>query len=228
MKLNNSHIRQIFLANIKQRTPEGRKECLSPKQLLKLFRTKKSETKKTRIIDHITNCYYCANEFEFILRALRYEKTLNNVAENLIRSKRIKVPSTKLSWKTASAISGISAFFFLITIFIISNTHENSNHRTSTISQIAIVLPLAKNISESSLHFRWEEVRDSEYYTFELYDETLYQIWSSDKILRNNFKLPKETASRLEANKPYFWMISAFFPNGRKIESQLREIILTE
>ena len=228
MKLNNSHIRQIFLANIKKRTSEGRKECPSPKQLLKLFRIKKSEKKKTRIIDHISNCYYCANEFEFILRALQYEKTLNNVAENLIRSKRIKVPSTKFSWKTASAIAGISAVFSLITIFIISNTHENSNHRTSAIPQIAIVHPLEKNISESSLHFRWEEVQDSEYYTFELYDETLYQIWSSDKILSNNFKLPKETASRLEANKSYFWMISAFFPNGRKIESLLKEIILTE
>ena len=203
-----------------------RKECPSPIQLLRLFRTNKPEKKKPEIIDHITNCYHCAHEIEFILRALRYEKTLNLVAEKLVQAKKIKVRSFRISWKTVPAIAGISIVCLLTTVFFVSNKPKNANHRNLSLRHIAIILPQAKMIPKSSLNFRWENVQDSEYYTLELYDETLYQIRSSNKIFGNNNKLSEETASRLEINRTYFWMISAFFTNGRKIESQLKKIIL--
>ena len=211
---------------MKECSLKTRKKCPSPNQLLRLFRINKPEKKKTEIVDHITNCYHCAHEFEFILRALRYEKTLNLVAEKFVQTKKMKIRSFRLSWKTVSAIAGISLVCLLTTIFFVLNTPKNANHRTPTLRQIAITLPQAKKIHKSSLNFRWENVQDSEYYTLELYDETLYQIWSSNKIFGNNFKLSEETASRLEVNRTYFWMISAFFPNGRRIESQLKKIIL--
>ena len=66
MKLNNGDLRQIYLSNIKDCIPKTRNKCPSPQQLLRLFRGKTSEKKKTRIIDHITSCYHCAHDFEFI------------------------------------------------------------------------------------------------------------------------------------------------------------------
>jgi len=227
MRLNNNDLRQIFMSNINENTAITRKECPSPKEMLRLFRIKKLKKKKTRIIDHITNCYHCAHEFGFILKALRYEKEMNQVAEKLIATNNIKDDSPRLSWKLASAVAGISAVCIFITVLIISNAFDRPRFRGSALSTIDLILPQSKNILKSALSFRWEIVRDSEYYIFELYDETLYQIWRSDKIFENNYILPKNIVSSLEANKTYFWMISAIFPNGIKMESRLKEIFLT-
>ncbi len=228
MRLNNNNLRQIFISNINKNIPNSRKGCPSPKELLRLFRTKKSGKKKDAIIDHITNCCHCAYEFEFILKSLRYEREMNQLAKEFFDTKKTKVLASRFSWKYAFVIAGISVLCIFITIFIISSEYESSKYRASALTQIGLLLPQKKSIPKSSLSFRWEEIKDSEYYTFELYDETLYQIWRSNRIFENNFTLSKDISSRLEENKTYFWMISAFFPNGRKLESQLKEILITE
>jgi hypothetical protein len=228
MRLNNSDLRQIFLSNFEENIPNTRNECPSPKKLLRLFRAKKSEKEKTQIIDHITSCYHCTHEFEFILKALRYEGDMNQVAQNFLETKRKKASPQRLSWRYAPLVVGISVLCVIITISVIPNSYRHLKYRTSVRSQINLFLPHEKNIPKSSLFFQWEDVKDTEYYTFELYDDTLYQIWSSNKISQNNYILLKEISSRLEANKTYFWMVSAFFPSGRKMESQLKEIFLIE
>lgn len=228
MRLNNSNLRQIFVSNLNKNIPNSRTECPSPKELLLLFRAKKSEKKKTKIIDHITNCYHCAHEFEFILKALRFEKDMNQVAKKYIETKKTKVLTSRFSWRFASMVAGISVICISITAFIISNTYENSKYRASTPLQIDLFLPEETKVPKSFLSFKWENVKDSEYYAFELYDETLYQIWKSEKLFKSNFTLQKDVVAMLEVNKSYFWMVTAFFPNGRKIESQLKEILLIE
>lgn len=228
MKLNNSNLRQIFISNLNKNIPNTRTECPSPKELLRLFRAKKSEKKKTKIIDHITNCYYCADEFEFILKALRFEKDMNQLAKKYIETKNKKVLNSRFSWRFASMVAGISILCISITAFIISNTYDNSKYRASTPSQIDLLFPEKIKVPKSSLSFQWENVKDSEYYAFELYDETLYQIWKSEKLFKTNLTLHQDVVSIFDVNKSYFWMVTAFFPNGRKIESQLKEILITE
>ena len=125
-------------------------------------------------------------------------------------------------------VAGISVLCISITAFIISNTNENSKYRTSTPSQIALLLPEKIEVPKSSLSFQWKNVKDSEYYAFELYDETLYQIWKSEKLFKTNLTLHQDVVSKLDVNKSYFWMVTAFFSNGRKIESRLKEILITE
>lgn len=228
MKLNNSSLRQLYLSNLNENILSSRTECPSPKELLRLFRAKKSEKKKSRILDHITNCYHCAQEFKFILQVLRYEKDMNQVAKKLIETKGLKVSPSRFSWKFACALAGISFICISILAFVISNTFENSKYRASTPLQIDLILPKETTALRSALAFRWENIKDAEYYTLELYDEALYQIWESKKLINSYFTLPIDVVARMQANKSYFWMISAFFPSGRKMESQLKEIILVE
>ena len=227
-KLNNGDLRQIYLSNIKDSIPQTRKTCPTPQQLLRLFRGKKSKKEKTRIIDHITSCYHCAREFEFIIKALRYEKEMNHVAQNIIVTKQMETSPPRFSWRLASIIAVVSLLFIIPSISILLNSYKGQKYRASAISQLKLIQPKEKYISNSSLFFQWEHVKDSEYYTFELYDETLYQIWSSNKISNNKFMLNKDISSKLVLNKTYFWMITAFFPNGSKMESQLKEIYLTD
>jgi hypothetical protein len=228
MKLNNSDLRHIYISNIKAGMSKTRNKCPTPKQLLRFLRGGKSEKEKTRFIDHITKCYQCAQEIELMLKALRYEKEMNQVAQKFMAMKKIGPLSPRFSWRLTSLVAGVALICVTFTIFIIPDSYKSLKYRTSTLSQIRLLQPKEKTIPKASLLFQWENMRDSEYYTFELYDETLYQIWISNKIYKNNFKIPKNISSLMEANKTYFWMISAFFPNGRKMESQLKEILLTE
>ena len=228
MKLNNIDLRQIFLANIEVNIPSTRKECPSPKKLLRLFRAKKSEKEKTQIIDHITSCYHCTHEFELILKTLRYEEDMNQVVQNFLETKKRKAPVHRVSWRFVPLLAGISILCVIITVLVIPNRYKSLENRAFALPQVNLLLPQEKNTLKSSLFFQWEDVKDSEYYTLELYDETLYQIWTSNNIFENKYILSKEIFPRLETNKTYFWMISAFFPNGRKMESQLKEILLTE
>jgi hypothetical protein len=228
MKLSDSDLRQLYLANIKDSIPKTRNECPTPKQLLRLFREKKSEKERTIIIDHIISCYHCAHEFEFIIRALRYEKEMNQVAQNFMKTKTVRTLPHKISWRWGALAAGISLICVFNAIFIIPTKYKSIRYRDSTLSQINLLQPQDNKLPESSIFFQWENIKDSEYYTLELYDETLYRIWSSEKIFKNTYLLSKDAISQLEKTKTYFWMISAFFSNGRKMESQLREIIFTE
>jgi hypothetical protein len=228
MKLSENDLQHIFLANIKEKATISGTKCPSPKQLLQFFREKKSEKERTRIIDHVTSCSSCAQEFEFILKAIRYEKDMNKVAQNILEAKKEKVSLQRLSWKFAPLAIGFSVLFIILSLWIIPNRYLNLEYRDSSLSQIGLFSPQKKNVPKSLLFFQWEDVENSEYYTFELYDETLYQIWISNKIFDNSYSIPSELSMRLDTNKSYFWMVTAFFPNGRKIESQLKEILITE
>jgi hypothetical protein len=208
--------------------PTTRKECPTPKQLMRLFRTKKTEKEKTRLINHISACYYCASEFELILKALRYEGDIKQAVHKLIPTKKAEPKYFKISWRFASLISGVSLFCILTILIFISASQKSFKYRTPIRNQIGHLLPQKRIIPKSNMFFQWENVEDSEYYTFELYDVTLYQIWSSKKIFQNYYSLSKEISSRLTTNKTYFWMVSAYCQNGRKIESQLKEIQFTE
>ncbi|UCE42019.1 MAG: hypothetical protein JSV17_03315, partial [Candidatus Aminicenantes bacterium] len=156
MKLNSSDLRQIYLSNIKESIPKTKNKCPSPKQLLRLFRGKKSEKEKTKIIDHITSCNHCAHEFDFILQALRYEKDMNQVAQKFMRTKKTWPLLPRFSWRLASLVVGVSLIGVIITILLIPNRYENSKYRTSTHSQINLFQPKEINNSKLFLFFKWE------------------------------------------------------------------------
>lgn len=237
MKLNNSVLRHLYISCLKDVVPHTRKDCPSPKELLRLFRTKKSEKNKTRIIDHVTKCIYCANEVEFILKALRYEANMNVVAEKILSIEKEKFPSkssirkhfsTQFSWKFASLFAVALGLCLFIAFYALSIKLKNPIYRTTSQSQIRPIQPVKTKISKSLLSFRWESVMSSDYFVLEIFDESLYRIWKSPKIAENNTKLPNEISNLMEENKTYFWMITVFFVNGKVIESPLQEFYLIE
>jgi len=237
MKLNSRDLREVYQADIKDKIPQTRKFCPSPKEMLHLFRGKNSEKKKAKIVDHITNCYYCSQEFEFIVEALRYEEKMNNIAKEFIVQKE-KNPALKQSvsnsffsmfkWGYVSLIVSCILVFSLTAIFIFSTKVGNSKYRGSSSNQIELIKPRKKMLTESTLAFEWKSVQGADYYVLEIFDETLYSVWRSDKINVNNIILSRETPYRLENNKSYYWMVTAFFQTGIKKESILKEFKLKE
>jgi len=243
MKIKNEDLIKLYKAHIMENVPNSRKSCPSSKEIINFFRSKASEKQRSRIINHITKCSYCAQEFEFMLQTQRQEGKLIEEVGQLLQSKEniaaIKKRTGKkinylsegrkplfprLSWKYAFMLAGVAIIFS--TFFVFQNRGKRE-YRGSDLSRVHLIEPINGKYSKSLLVFKWNEYKSSEYYIIELFDETLFQIWKTNKISKNQAILPAEIAKRLNINKTYFWMVTAFLPDGKKIESEIGEFILT-
>ncbi|MFX0137409.1 MAG: hypothetical protein ACFFDN_27465, partial [Candidatus Hodarchaeota archaeon] len=158
-------------------------------------------------------------------------------AEEFIAKKRedsiLKHPtsnsfSSRIKWGYAILIASCILVFSMTTIFFLTTKVENSKYRGSSFNQIELIRPTKKMLTESTLVFEWKDVQGADYYVFEIFDETLYPIWTSDRIYVNSIILESKTSHRLESNKSYYWMVTAFSQSGTKRESILKEFQLRE
>lgn len=234
MKISNDDLKKMFKSHIIESTLLSRKNCPPINDIINLFRSELSETKKSKIIDHLSSCYYCLQEFEFILKTLRIGKNLSTDIRSLLRKEKIFYRRKKLipffpwiSWKYASLLSGIALLAFLFIIIFTIQNKEKKEFRGNFLTSIKLIEPLKGKYSKSLLKFRWIEIKGSDYYIIELFDEALRPIWKSNKIYTNSVVLPKIVSKKLTENKKYFWILSAYFPDGEKIESRIECFTLT-
>jgi hypothetical protein len=241
MKIKHNDLQKLYKAYIVDRVPQSRKKCPHPKEIINFFNSRLNENKISQLIDHITNCFYCAQEFEFIIQTLREQEKLSEEIGNLLRSenfrmkteKRVKEDALRSATKKRFLFPVLSLKYilpFLVAAIIISalilfKKTEKIEYRDESIPQINLIEPINGKYFKSSSLFKWTEIKNSSYYILEIFDETLYPVWESNKISRNYSILPEEALKKLFKNKAYFWMVTAYFSNGRKIESILEEFI---
>lgn len=244
MKISINDFQLAYIASLSNKIPNSRKNCPSLKKLKASFSPKTSEKQKTNIIDHVTNCYFCVQEFQLIFYILRYEKKLNKELISLSPPKNeihgikriIKKSVSKLTktqkkiqpffnWKYAYLLFGTTILILALTLLKNAN---NGGYRNVDFKRIDLVEPLNEKHSKSSLLFKWNECKESNYYVLDLFDETLLPIWRSKKIFNEYISLPKEMVECLEKNKNYYWMITAFLPGGKKVESNIEGFKLIE
>lgn len=245
MKINNKDLKNLYKAYLLEKAPLSRKNCPSTKDIIGSLRAKLTEKQKSIIIDHITRCYFCSQEFEFILQTLRQEKKLKNEIKILTSNKKSTPlieetlkkkksdPKRKLfflhpswSWKYAPVFLGFALIIFLLFTFVIFRDHEKEKYRGTAYSQIKLIKPIKGIHQKSSLEFSWEKISTVDYFILELFDESLKLIWKSNKIYNSHIVLPKRIIAALPENKIYFWMLTAYFPDGKIIESRIEDFIL--
>lgn len=242
MKIKHKDLQKLYKDFVMESIPKSRKDCLPTKEIINFFRFKLSEKQKSNIINHITHCYYCAQEFEFILQTLRYEGKLSEEIRNLIqqekdetrlktRSGKISLNSRKkkkifipvLSWKYA--ILPVAALL-IISFLIFFQRSEKQGFRGANLNQVQLIESINGKYSKSQLVFRWNKLKDSEYYIFELFGETLLPVWKSNRISINRAVLPNELIKKLSINNTYLWMVTAFLHDGRSVKSEMEEFTL--
>jgi hypothetical protein len=237
MNINNNDLRILYQSNIKDNVPNSRSDCPSPREILQFFRSEQSGHNHIKIIDHITKCYYCTQDFGIILDTLRFERKMNHLVQKCFvvrreKSKKKFYPYRLLpsyfSWKSTVVISALIIFFALSTFLIISLKFKRYPFRSLNQNQIKIIAPIKKISPKNLVAFRWESIEHSEYYKIEIFDETLYPIWISNKIYVNNATFPLEIAPLLKKNRVIYWMVIAFYSNGTKKESSLQEFSVKE
>ena len=244
MKINLKDLQTAYETYRHKNIPMSRNHCPSFNKLISFLTSKTSDKQETKIIDHLTNCHFCAQEFQFIIFVYRFERKLNEELYKSLQSKKEKsflrgntkkndmksflkqkiVPPFS-SWKYAIPILGIT--ITILTLNIIQN-YRSKEYRIIDTKRIQLIEPINIKYSKSSLIFKWNEYKGSNYYQFELFDETLLSVWKSDKIFRNFIILPYETIKDLNIKKKYYWMITAFLPSGEKVESEMAEFILID
>jgi len=247
MKINRQDLKFLYSAHLIEKTPLSRKNCPPTKEIINLLRSKLSKKRKLKIIDHMTECYFCYKEFQAILEILREENKLvgasdelaikdediyqnkNGVLKDSSRQRKKSFPFfPRLSWKSIPVFLGLILIITTLSIFIIFLNKGQKNYRSEYYPSIRLLDPIGEKIQKSLLKFRWIEIEESEYYIIEIFDETLLSIWRSNKIYNNYFSLPEEIADKLSKSKRYFWMLTAYFPDGRKIESSIEHFILSD
>lgn len=243
MKINIKDLKLTYKAHLLNNISISRNNCPSFKKILSFFTSMTSEKKKIKIIDHVTNCYYCAQEFQFILTILKFKKNLNKelfkffdaikgnpikkIAEQSVSilNKKKKYNRSLLFWKYVIPFFGAIILLFVSIVYLNLN---NKEYRTYDNRQTQLIEPICSKSSNSSIVFRWSELPSSSYYIVELFDETLLPVWKSDKTYSNFISISNEVLKDLNKNKKYFCMITAFMPEGKKVESDMKEFSLLE
>jgi hypothetical protein len=183
-----------------------------------------------KIVDHLTNCSACAREFELLLEIQRYQNQLvPQVREAAHAGRSFSArPSSHHAfghfWKISPVVAG--AMFVIASLIIVIQESGRPVGIRATPSSILLVQPDTKHSVSFPLIFKWEEVKGAETYILELYDETLLLIWKSPGILSPPLILPEGLAGRLQLNKPYFWMITAYQKKEKLAESELTRFII--
>jgi len=245
MKIKHKDLQNIYKTYLLEKTPSSRKNCPSPEDILDFLRKKLSKNKTTKLLNHITNCYYCAQELEYAKNILKYESKLNEEISQMIQSFQKKEGTLQeihhwkfriKNWlrlfampkrlKYAMIFAGATVLLFIITAFLLKSS-RTTDYRSTGTSQIQLSKPIYNTV-QSLLTFRWSSIHESDYYILELFDETLYPVWKSEGLSENQLTLPRDISQKLQKNKPYFWMVTAFLPNGQKIESSLKEFFIKQ
>lgn len=223
MKIDN--LRELYHAYVVSITSSYRDDCPSPEAILKTIRTNRSFRKKKALIEHISKCSYCADDFLALLRSeyliCPYLSDLTKYAQksNLIFKPNRRPFLSPILVKYASIIIGFMLLFF--SSLIIVKIETASDILRSKADTVRLIYPDNIHNLSRPLVFQWAEYPTTEYYILELFNETMSTIWTSPANTEISYFLPYEIFKKLEKNKSYYWMISAFSNTQKIAESNL-------
>ena len=234
MKINQTEITNIIKEPSLEPTLKTKKTCPSPKKLISLLRFELSDQKRSKVIDHLADCSTCPQEIKFINETLTAEKNFDKEAALIVirrnqashkKRKFVQFPFPKLSWSSMSVIAVISTIILFSSMFFLIKTKKPAIERDS-ILQLNQISPDNTSLSLSELIFQWENIPDSDYYTVEVFDDSLNLVWRSEKIIENKVIPSVELKELLKQETTYWWMVTSFLKNGKQVESHLAKFNL--
>ena len=229
MKIDQLELKKIIKELPYKRTSQTKTNCPSPKKLITLLRCELSDRKRSKVIDHLANCGTCAQEIKFIIEILTAEKNFDNEAAQIVtrknqtsrkKEKFVQFPFPKLSWSSMRIVALITTVILSVSMFFLIKTNKPAIERDS-IRQLNQISPDNKPTSLDKLIFKWENISDSDYYTVEVFDDSLNFVWRKERIVENKIIPSAELKELLKQETTYWWMVTAFLKNGKKVESDL-------
>lgn len=241
MKINHRDLSELYQSYISRKQPISRKDCPGMPDLIKFFKARTSRRFKTRIIDHMTQCASCANEFDLIRTVMKaseeMDREITSWLEAVRRSQKTSDHSSnKLHflehvWKYPAAAIGIISLLLSLSLLFQKNSQfliKATNGRGDSGSEILLIEPVYHKVVKSHLVFLWKEYDGATSYSLDLLDESLRSIWKSPKLKETQCRLPSQILQKLAPKNTYFWMITVIMKNGSVIESPLANFLLSK
>ncbi len=229
MTINNEELKLLFRAFISKRVPGTRQQCPPFNELARFFQPGVPRKRKLKIIDHVTSCSPCAEEFEFLRGLHNYENQFVHDAGR-IRSKQAgysiapgRDHKRSLIWRYAPVAAGVLLLIVSLTIIMKS---DHPGETRSTTSSLVLLRPTSGQSVPITLVFEWKPVEDVDSYVLEIFDDTLLPFWRSTEITTTLFRPPEDLLKKLRPGTAYYWMVTARRSAKTMVESELRHFIL--
>jgi hypothetical protein len=226
MKTNNRDLKLAYKSIIQNRRGESRKNCPSAEEMWTLLGKRRSRRQKAGLIDHITDCSACHEEFQAFLEMGRAEKRL---IENVRETYRSPVKSTRFSWNWRLA-SALLALVVVVGLALFATSWlgvwKHSDERGRHSGQLRLLAPATRRAIRAPLRFEWETVPNAQHYIIEVFDSSLRPVWKSPPVTQNSCEIPAPAELTLPRKANYFWMLTAFLQDGTKAESSLEQFEL--
>ena len=235
MKIGNEDLQRIYQAHVAGKGQESREACPSLDFLRKSFDPTSTRVEKDTIVDHISQCPSCAQEFDFLRQLSDREWELAQKLDGIrgsrhggrfILRKALSAVSPRFEKRYATVF--LLVIGMIAGVLMLRHGLGRNDGRGKMPPPLGLIQPLGRVPAASSLIFKWEPLPGPAAYVIELYDEALNQIWEGAKITVSVSALPASAMGKLARNKTYYWAVTAYDQNGNKRESGLRSFFLTD
>jgi hypothetical protein len=239
MNINHKDLCALYQSFVSERLPESREFCPSLNDLVKFFKPRTTRRFKTRIIDHITRCAPCAQEFDLILEIKRGSEEMDREIAMWLGSKALSRGFSDLPrmvllhrfWRYAAILVGTVSLSLAVLTVVNKNSvvlFKQYTGRGHIEADIRLIEPINTKVERSHLLFRWKEYDGADSYAVELFDESLRLIWESPKLEEPKYVPPLEMIQKLAPAHTYFWMITINMKNRSVLESELAYFVVAD
>jgi hypothetical protein len=229
MKPENDDLKTIYRAYAASRTSLDRKRCPSVQAIADSFDPRASRRKKKRIIDHLSECSYCREEFELYFRLQSIPGDAGQAPVNPEAADDFS-PTARLAafpiWRYAALVLGFGLIISILMIFF--RGWELSEVQRTEGPSVVLVSPVAAQAALKELAFRWKEFPSAQYYILELFDEALLPVWVSLPLQDRRLTLPDDIGRKIRPGRSYFWMVTAYSGQAKIGESSLASFRILE
>lgn len=213
MTITDEELKRLYQAFVKHQAPGGRDHCPQPDKLVSLASSEACLSDKMELIDHITNCSSCAEEFMY-LRGVK--KDTDRLVKQLERP-RAHYPS--LYFKYALILLGIG--LSLASFLLLTKWKDSPGTLRTQRSAVVLRAPISTHPSSALLLFQWQRFPNADHYVLELYDDDLLPFWTSERLTDTRLIAPNDVVDRFMPGKSFFWMVTAYHQNEKIGESEL-------
>jgi len=227
MKSEDRDLKEVFRAYVDSRASIDRRSCPSLEAIADSFEPWASARKKRTIIDHLSECTACREEFRlyFDLQRTPVDVLPSPSTSQVAGTTKARRSPVLALWRYAAIVIGVCLIFSVI-VLLIRNTDLSEVERAGT-TGVVLLYPTTSHIGSEQLVFRWEAFAPSQYYIVELFDEALLPIWVSTPIKDVQARPPSNESLDMSTGTVYFWMVTAYSRIDKTGESRLARFEVT-
>lgn len=213
MTIDDERLKRLFQGYAEAKTPPSRDGCPSPSEMARSFEPSASAREKMAIVDHMATCPPCREEFMVLLEWHRRD------ADRLASTVRQSRSFQPALWRLAGAALGLC--LIVASVVVLRHQGDLSTRLRSTPAGITLLAPKAGRSVSGVIGFRWSSRVASDYFIFELFDDAMLPVWTSDRVPEPRLEIPADVKSRLAAGRTYFWLVTGYANEAKTGESPL-------